>query len=199
LSGRVSAEINSVCSPGCSRTGGSVRRPGRTRRQKSRGCFAAARATGNRGVWCSSRPGGLTAPLGASYFGHAPERRDLWFSSPDPGKPDPSPLCEICGDPCGSGPLVFLCCPIRADPSPRLASGRPGAGAKNRRGFPSRAHGLPRTWFRCDGQKFPAGRGRAAAAPTPVAKLALENVERTPGVYLLRRSRDPHRPPWSPT
>jgi hypothetical protein len=23
---------------------------------KSRGCFAAARATGNRGVWCSSRP-----------------------------------------------------------------------------------------------------------------------------------------------
>ena len=98
--------------------------------------------------------------------------RDLWFSSDTRRKPNPAPG------------------------SPADDRGRRG---KNAGDFRAARTGCPRRGLGATAESFRAGRGRVRLRPTPVAKPVLEHVERATGVYLLRWSRDPRRPPWSPT
>lgn len=59
----------------------------------------------------------------SSYFGHAPEGRDLWFSSPYPGNPDPYPPMRNLRRPLRIGTSGFPPPPGSSRPPP-LVGGR---------------------------------------------------------------------------
>lgn len=228
---RSPAEIKSVCFPCCSRTGRSVRRPGRTRyqfpetrqkcRRRGRGVrrrssaargphpqktlrvFAAARAAGNRGVWCSSGPRDRLAPRGCEsiflfrprprpagplvFVRHRRQAADL----PPHAKPAATRLYRDIG----------FSSDTRRKVTPALVAGPgaiAGAGKKAvdfraaRAGFPER--GLPATRG-----SFPGPGEPGRLHPTPPAKTrrrASRAAHR--GLYRGGRPVIPSRPPWSP-
>jgi hypothetical protein len=102
----------------------------------------------------------------SSYFGHAPEWRDLWFSSPDPGKPDPSPYAKPAATPADRD--LWFSSAARSEPTPPPGSPADdqGQGRKIAGDFRAARTGCPGRGLGATGESFPPVRaGRRLPLP----------------------------------